>query len=263
VPFPSGETKYFPHSKLESLIRYCLFRFLERIVLPNVDIVTVAAEDYSERLMRAGVRKGDIEVIPFSVGDDFFKQLIKSEVGENFEFCYVGRFHLYHGLLPLVEAFDLIDWSEKSIELLLVGDGPQRSLVQKDVVRRRLNGKIKFTGIIPHSSLSSFLSKVDCFILFSHTSGIPIGILEAAAAGKPIITLRQKEDSTLSRYFRHGKDIYMITTFSVAEIAKALELLYKDSQLRNTLARGARQVAERHFSEDATLHQLQRLLNSL
>ena len=263
VPFPSGEVKYFPHSKLESFVRYCLFRFLVRIVLSNVDIVTIAAEDYSMRLMKAGVKKGDIEVVPFSVGDEFFKQSIKSEVGESFKFCYVGRFHLYHDLLPLVEAFDMVAQPEKSIELLLVGDGPQRLVVEREVVRRRLGGKIKFAGIVPHSSLPSFLSKVDCFILFSQASGIPISILEAAAAGKAIMTLKRKEDNTLSRYFKHGEEIYMVNTLSASEIAKALELLYEDSQLRNTLARGARKVAERHFSEDITLNQLQRLMDSL
>lgn len=263
VPFPSGDVKYFPHNKLESFVRFCLFRFLERIVPPKVDMITVAAEDYSLPLMKADVKKCNIEVVPFYVEDDFFQQPIKSGADESFKFCYVGLFHLYHGLLPLVEAFELFNPPEKSIKLLLVGDGPQRPRVEREVVRRRLRGKIEFAGIVPHSSLPSFLSKTDCFILFSHASAIPIGLLEAAAAGKAIITLRRKEDGALSRYFRHGKEIYMVNTFSASEIAKALDLLYENSELRYNLAQGARKVAERYFSEDATLHQLRRLIDSL
>ena len=261
VPLASKEVAYLVHDRFESFIRYYIFSFLERIVLPHVDVITVADDSYAKELVEIGVEKGKIKTIPFYVENEFFKQPIKRG-GKVFKICYVGRFHVYHDLSILIEAFELASRSLGNIQLVLVGDGPLRPEVDKEIRQRGLVGKVEMVGMIPHVLVPSLLSRMDSFVYLIHKSGLSTSLLEAAAAGKAIITLRRKGDSILSRYFKHGKDIYMVNTSSASEIAKAFELLYEDSQLRDTMARGARSVAERHFSEDITLSKLQQLMDS-
>lgn len=269
VPFPSDEVRYIPRdvraksglSRFELSVRYVLFRFLEKNVLPRVDSITVAASGYAGELADFGVPNDRIEVVPFYVEDEFYKQPVKHGRDESFTFCYVGAFHLYHELSSLIDAFDSLCRSVNDVELLLIGDGPKRSQVENEVSSRNLAHKIRFAGSVPHYLMPSFLSKIDVFILLTHAPGLPIGVLEAAAAGKPIITVEQKENDVLSHYFKHGKAVFMVHTFSPSEISQAMEQLYRDSTLRESLANGAKETASQHFTEKATLQSLRSLLS--
>jgi len=262
VPFPSSEIKFSELSMLESFVRYYMYRFLEISVLPNVDVITVAAWNYARELMEMGVEKDRIRIVPFYVENEFFKQSMKYDVGESFTFCYVGGFHWYHNLRCLIEAFDLFNQSRKNAKLHLIGDGPQRPNLEKEVARRNLGDEIRFFGAVPHSRVPSLLSRADSFIILMRKSGISTSLLEAAAAGKAIITDRRKKDIALNRYFRHMKEMYFADDVSPTKIAKAMELLCTDSRLRNTLAKGARKVAREHFSEEAAVRQLENLVRN-
>ena len=227
VPLASSEVKYLGYNSCESFVRYCLFRFLEKMVLPRVDVVTVGAQEYVAELKRVGVREDKIEVVSFYVEDEFFNQPLRFGTSETFSLCYSGSFHRYHNLVPLIEAFELLDKNGKKVELLLIGDGVQRPDIEREVRNRKLMDKIRFAGRVPHLSLPRLLSNVDAFVLLMWKSGISTSLLEAAAAGKAIITLRRKEDTTLDRYFRHKEQIFMVNTLSPIEIAEAMELLLR------------------------------------
>lgn len=261
VPFPSREVYFLPHGSVESVVRYHLFRFLETNALPRADGIIVASPEYASPLADHGVKKDRIWVVPFSVENAFFEQPVKEKVGHTFIFCYAGRFHLYHVLVPLIQAFDLLTGKIADAELLLVGEGPSRPQVEKEIAERNLRGKVKSLGMVHHDAFPSFLSTVDCFVLMSRAPGLPIGILEAAAAAKPILTLKRRNDEPLSRYFHHGKEIYMLETCSPREIAGAMRILFEDSTLRRNLALGARRVAQHHFSEEAVIPELLKILS--
>jgi glycosyltransferase involved in cell wall biosynthesis len=261
VPFPSREVSFLPHNGLESIIRYHLFRFLEQTALRKVDGITVASSEYGDALADFGVEKKKIWVIPLTVDDTFFQQPIKEEPSEIFTFCYAGRFHLYHVLVPFVQAFDLVIRKGARAQLLLVGEGPVFSQVKKEVGQQNPHNEVKFLGMVSHDVFPSLLSKVDCFVLMSQAPGMPIGILEAAAAGKPILTLKRKSDETLSRYFEHGKEIFMVESSSPEQISEAMLLLYTNSNLRRTIAYGARKVARQHFSEETVVPKLLEIIS--
>lgn len=261
VPLASTEVKHLGFGRFESFIRYSLFIFLERLALLRADMITVAATDYARELIRIGVNKDKIHIVTFYVEDEFFRQPTKQAVGV-FTFCYIGRFHMYHDLSALIQAFELVS-SLKNTQLTIVGNGPLRPIIEKEVAQRRLVEKVEFVGMIPHSLVPSFLSKVDTFVYLSRKSGLSTSMLEAAAAGKAIITLNINEDKTLNRFFKHEKEIYLVNVFSPQSIAEAMKLLHDDPQLRNRLAEGAKSAAKRYFSEEVTLTQLQTLVNSL
>lgn len=267
VPFPSKEVKYLApdarartgQSTTELSVRYYLILFMEKHVLPNVDFITVAASEYAEELIKFGVKKDKLKVVPFYVEDDFHRQPLKRNVEGTFTFCYVGAFHRYHELSSLIEAYELMSQSNHNTELLLVGNGPTRSQIEREVTRRDLSHKIKFLGGLPHSSMPSFLSSVDVFVLLTRAPGLPIGLIEAAAAGKPMIVSKGRSDA-LSRFFKHRKEVYMVNSFSPNEIAKAMELLYRDAKLRESLAKRAKEAARQHFTENKTFQSLQNML---
>ncbi|MCW4052252.1 MAG: glycosyltransferase, partial [Candidatus Bathyarchaeota archaeon] len=195
VPFPSREVKYLaPDARARSgqsrtilWIRYYLILFMEKLVLPNVDLITVAAPEYAEELIKFGVKRAKLKVVPFYVEDEFLRQPLKRNIEDTFTFCYVGAFHRYHELSSLIEAYELMSQSNLNTELLFIGNGPTRTQIESEVTRKNLSHKVKFLGSLPHSSMPLFLSNVDVFVLLTHAPGLPIGLIEAAAVGKAII----------------------------------------------------------------------------
>jgi len=262
MPFVSLEVRHLRYGKLKRFVRSSIFSFLEKHVLFEADVTVVPAKEYIDQLVDYGLKKEKIHVIPFYVEDEFFRQPIKKGTDSIFKFCYVSGFHSYHDFFPLVEAFDNVDKSMSAI-LLLVGDGELRPETEKRVQKKHLEDKVKFVGKIPHSAIPSFLGGVDAFISLAHTPAISTSLLEAAAAGKPIITARKESDEVLNHYFRNGKEIYMMEDFSPMEIQKALTLIYTDARLRGTLAAGARNVARLNFSRENAVHQVHKLMEKV
>ncbi len=263
VPLGSEEVKFLKYGRVQSFVRFSLFQFLERVLLMRLDVITVASDEYGDVLVHVGVDRNRIHVVPFYVENEFFNQPLKKDVSKPFVFGYAGGFHLYHDLSPLIEAFELFVKNGTSAQLVFVGDGLSRLQIEREVKRRRLVGKVRFLGMVPHASMPKLLAQMDCFILLTRAHGLPIGLLEAAAAGKPIITVKKETDITLEHYFRTGKEIYLLNSISLDEITKAMKLLYEASHLRNAVAQGARKVAQQNFSEKATLQQLQKLIQKI
>ena len=68
---------------------------------------------------------------------------------------------------------------------LVIGDGPERSALESLVEDLGLRKRVHFTGALP--SASEYLSALDVFALTSRTEGTPMTLLEAMAAGVPIV----------------------------------------------------------------------------
>ena len=260
VPLMSSEIKYLGFNVVESFVRLILYNFFEKKALPKVDFITVAAEEYAEALIKVGIKRSKIHVVHFYVEDAFFEQPVKN-IGSIFSVCYVGGFHSYHSLLPLIEAFELVGKTEENVNLLLVGVGPQRPKLEKEVEGRKLTEKVKFLGGFPHSFLPSFLASVDCFVSLIPKSGISISLLEAAASAKVIIAFTP--DDVVNRYFTQGESIYLLNRLAPNEIANAIKTINENSKLKDTLAKGARETARRYFSEEVASRQLQTLISKI
>lgn len=263
VPFPSIEVGYSKRNKLSRFVWFSLMRFLERVVLTKSDLIVVADDNYASELVMNGIKQDRILVVPFYIEDKFFQQPLFMGKNEEFIFGYVGGFHPYHILTPVIEAFEYVSKKNNNAKLYLAGEGPLRRDVENEVKVKNLVHKVRFLGELPHLSVPDFLSEVDTFIVLMHKPGIPTSLLEAAAAGKAIITLKRKDDVTLERYFRQGREILYVTDTSPHAIAEAMIRVLEDPRLASTLSRGAREAAQRNFSEAVCLKQLGKLIEKI
>ena len=88
-------------------------------------------------------------------------------------------------LARLIDAFALLRGRHRA-QLVIVGDGPQRSILENRVADAGLSGQVLFTGNCqtPERLLPSFI----LFALSSDTEQMPISLLEAMAAGRPVVS---------------------------------------------------------------------------
>lgn len=87
----------------------------------------------------------------------------------------------------LIRAFAIAREKRPGLELLIVGDGPERPALQAQADAMGLAAAVHFAGHVP--APQSVLGLMDIFALSSDTEQMPISIIEAMAAGLPIASL--------------------------------------------------------------------------
>jgi sugar transferase (PEP-CTERM/EpsH1 system associated) len=174
----------------------------------------------------------------------------------------VGRLNEVKSQDLLLRAFAEIKKRIPEAHLLLVGDGPMREALGELAVKLRIAPAVHFTGY--QAQPERFLHAMNVFALTSRLEGLPLAILEAWAAGLPVVAsavggvpdLVQHEGNGL--LFPSGDETMLVTL---------LQKLIRDPQRAHRLgAAGRREVVARYsltrMAEDYQRHYLQLLRDS-
>lgn len=100
-------------------------------------------------------------------------------------FIHVGRFIEQKNHQGLLSIFKLVVKHIPKAKLLLIGDGPLRGLIAKNIAQLKLSDSVYLLG--ERDDVPSLMSKCDLFLLPSLHEGLPVVALEANAAGLPVI----------------------------------------------------------------------------
>jgi glycosyltransferase involved in cell wall biosynthesis len=103
-------------------------------------------------------------------------------------FGFVGSIFPYHGVDIMIESFNTLEKEYTDARMLIVGDGEILPQLKKRVAQLNLEGKIWFTGNVPHSEVYDYLSVMDITVMArSNWYGSPVKIFEYGAMQKAII----------------------------------------------------------------------------
>ena len=121
-----------------------------------------------------------------------FSETVRKEVREELNINsnsivlgHVGRFATQKNHSFLLEIFAEINKNKNNSVLLLVGDGPLRSDLEKRAVDLKVRDKIKFVGI--RNDINRILQAFDLFVFPSLHEGLPVSLIEAQGAGLPCV----------------------------------------------------------------------------
>jgi glycosyltransferase involved in cell wall biosynthesis len=132
-----------------------------------------------------------------------------------------------------------------AIHLVLVGDGPLRSEIASDVHRAGLTDRVHLLGA--RSDVPRLLSAADAFVLPSLWEGLPMALLEAMAAGLPVIATSV---SGTRQVVEDGRTGILVTPADSNALAQAISRVVADAALRGRLGRAARAHVRAEFSVD-------------
>jgi glycosyltransferase involved in cell wall biosynthesis len=107
----------------------------------------------------------------------------------------VGSLYAVKGHVHLIQALPEILRACPRTLLLLVGRGDLEQALKADVVKRKLDAHVRFLGF--RSDVPALLSLFDVFVLPSLSEGLSMALLEAMAAGKPVVATRVGGNSEL------------------------------------------------------------------
>lgn len=173
-----------PIYEAQGLIRYILKYLYKRKLAVPIAISDIIA---SETLELYGLPSNVVETI-YNPVDILKFANIRSKEKKNSEvvFVNVARFSKQKNHNGLIEAFYEVSKINTNIKLILIGDGELRAEIKEKVERLGLTEKVEFTGNV--LDIPQRLANSDIFILPSHYEGLPLTILEAMAAGLPVIS---------------------------------------------------------------------------
>jgi glycosyltransferase involved in cell wall biosynthesis len=162
----------------------------------------------------------------------------------------VARLEPEKGHAILLDAFRHVSARNRRVRLLLIGDGGERERLVSMAQAFGLNGSVRFLGI--RSDIPELLRTCDMAVLASSQEGLPIALLEAMAAGKPVVATRV---GSVPQVVQDGLTGLLVLPGDAAALAEALETLIADHQTRRRLAERAFELVGAHFSFDRTLKQ--------
>jgi glycosyltransferase involved in cell wall biosynthesis len=133
------------------------------------------------------------------------------------------------------------------VELVIVGDGPERAPLIRLANELKVRGRVRFTGQIAHSEIPGLLTQCQLFVLASTHEGLPHAVLEALSAGVPVICTRA---GGIPEVVIDGVNGKLIRSNNGKSLVDALRSLVEDPDARARLAEGAaRTSAKFDFDE--------------
>ena len=164
----------------------------------------------------------------------------------DFVFMYVGRLNAVKDLGTLLTAFaELPEDVLSRARLLLVGDGPERAMLEAKRDALLLSGRVTFLGA--RGDVSEVLAAADAFVMSSKTEGLPMALLEAMAAGVPCVATAV---GGIPDLFGQDRGV-AVPAQSAPELATAMAMVARSTELRTALATNALANIKRHYDLEA------------
>jgi glycosyltransferase involved in cell wall biosynthesis len=215
-----------------------LYLRADRLVRPLTTLVICVARRERELGVRAHVCVPHRSVVVHNAVDVRAFAQAQSSRGMP-RIISVGRFAYPKDYATLVDALAAVETDYRAI---LVGEGPMRSAVASDVRRRGLAARIELLG--GRTDVPNLLASADIFVLSSRSEGLPISVLEAMAAGLPVVAT---DVGGLSELVVDGKTGLLVPPADGTALAEAVQRLLRDPELRRRFGARARLRAEQRF----------------
>ncbi len=158
----------------------------------------------------------------------------------------------------LLDAFALLHRQMPYTRLLLIGDGPLRPQVARQIAALELDGVVSLLGDRP--DVEALLPALDVAVLVSSTEGMSNAILEAMASGLPVIATDAGGNSQLVDHQVTG---ILVPVHEPMLLAEALRTLAEAPETRRRMGDAARIRVEREFSLDSMVQSFDQLYRRL
>jgi glycogen(starch) synthase len=161
-------------------------------------------------------------------------------------FC-AARLDLRHKALDsLIEAFAIVAVEHPDIDVVISGDGPDRSAVETMAASAGIADRVKFAGIVGRAELwSLYKHALFCAMPSRMPEGLGLVFLEAMACGIPVIATR---GGGTPEIVEHGKTGLLVQSNTPDEIASAMRELLNSPAQRQRMGECAREVVASRYS---------------
>ena len=240
---------------------WAFHKFSSRLVFRRASAV-IALTEHMKREMQK-IYNREILVIPNGVSLKSFESITTPEIlrgklglDKTAEILlFVGRLHTVKGLKYLIEAMKIISHKHAKVNLVLVGGGNERQYLHEMVKKLRLSKCVLFVGQVPNSKISEYMFASDIFVLPSLSEGLPVTILEALAAGLPIVTTNVRG---LPEIVKNGENGFTVDPQNPTQLAERIMFLLSNNELRQKIFAN-NVIKAKEYSWEAVVEKLEKV----
>jgi glycosyltransferase involved in cell wall biosynthesis len=169
----------------------------------------------------------------------------------------IGRLNLQKGHRFLLDAAVMVTANQKNVRFLIVGDGDQEDALKEQSRRLGLAERVVFAG--HRTDIPQVLAVIDVFCISSTYEGTPLTLFEAMAAAKPIVST---SIDGCREILEDGVNGILTPPRDSKALADALLRVIRSQELRETLAKGARETSSRYEIDDC-VHNIENLYREM
>lgn len=242
----------------------------------NADAVVAVSRDLARNIEASGVPGDKIRVIYDGINSQRFHPGPQAEARGRLKLppdkpmaLFVGSFLPVKGVDILMRACSRLVESRVDFGCYLIGEGPLRTMLEREIADRRLADHVKLVGPVKHALLPDWFRAADVFVLPSRSEGTPCVLLEALACATPFVASRvggipeiadlgpnrlvmpeNAEDlsAALEDYLRHPRRVAGFQGFSrthAQAVAELTEFFQQAIDRFHSTHRGKRNLAHR------------------
>lgn len=228
-------------------------RMLDKKVAASAFAVTVSHFNKTEMLKACGENWRDkIHIIRCGIDPEVFLPAEQQRNGKAlFRIICVGSFEEVKGHKYLVEACQILRAAGIDFVCDLIGDGPVRGQVAKQIADLDLKDQVIIHGSLKRQNVAEMMRAADVKVLASvptaegKREGVPVVIMEAMASGLPVIS---SQLSGIPELVENGHTGILLPPGDAAALARALQKLHENPELRFQMGRAGREKVLREFN---------------
>jgi 1,2-diacylglycerol 3-alpha-glucosyltransferase len=213
------------------------------------DLVISPSQSLARSLTASGLKK-PVKVIPNGVDTDLFiplgeseKKAIKHSYGiDDLSIVYMGRVSYEKSIDVVISSFArfLKNTNKKDTKLMIIGDGPDRKKLEELAKRLKIEKNVIWTGVLRDKELARATGCNDIFVTASKSENMPLSVLEAMAAGLPIIAV---SENGLKEIIIDNQNGYLCQADNEEEISQKIKDLFENSKKREQFGESSRKFA--------------------
>jgi sugar transferase (PEP-CTERM/EpsH1 system associated) len=232
-------------SRLRTVLKSLACRGVARVATVSQEVAQMVTREWRVPASRVSVVHNGVRVPPPDEGHEV-RARWRHELGVDESDILIGTvatFRPVKDLHTMLEAMSLVAKETSRARLVLLGTGPLKQDLEAAVERLGLGAVVRFPGW--RRDASQLLPALDVFVLSSLSEGISLALLEAMAAGVPVVATGVGGNPEVIREPSCG---VLVPPRSPRELAHAILSLIDDSTRRGELSVGGRRRVEAAFS---------------
>jgi glycosyltransferase involved in cell wall biosynthesis len=223
-------------------------------------IVTTGEKLRLQLILENGYDPAGITSVPTGMDTEYFvpghRAARRAQLGIDANVLVIGiaaTLRSWKGHEYLVQAFSRL--STRPSRLVILGDGPQRETLRRQVMELGLQDRVFMPG--DQRDVLPWLQAMDIFVLPSYANeGVPQAIMQAMLCALPVVTTPV---GSIGEIVTHDSTGLLVKPKDADELWQALEKLAADASLRSRLGTQARQFALAHFGLDPMLDKMEKI----
>jgi len=227
------------HNWLTSGLSLKLYCFLDSCWIRYFNRIVAVSEKIKKEMLKFGLPEKKIRVIDNGIDlERFAREIPTGRIKEEFGLSgnlkivgTVGSLTTEKGYIHLLKAAKSVLDVGIGVSFLIVGEGPLRNRLEEEAGKLGIRSNIVFAGY--RSDIPEMLSTMDIFILSSIKEGLPMVLLEAMAAKKPVIATAV---GAVPEVIRDHRDGLLVQPGDIEGLKRAIMELARDPEKADRLA---------------------------